>query len=288
MEEFKPLRKTKSQLSDTPIVDGQFLFATDTRELFVDVDNIRLQCISPVSGNYLPLSGGDIQGDLTVYGEPVVRENQLFTPKILRIDLGTLPNAGRKEVPHGISEIDKKQLRISGYARGNGDDNIPLPFTSIFSEESVGISLGENNILIETANDLSMYTEAYLYIEFIDYTLVSIQLSASPGATATGGGIHPVGYVTVQANVQDGYSWQGWYDNATGNQVSMDNPYTFPAYGNRSLSAGASSIDVPPPSGPTNEPTPSPTAENTAAPTPTPSPEPTPEQGPTEQPSDEP
>jgi hypothetical protein len=48
MANFKPLRKTKSALSTTQIVDGQFLFATDTRELFVDVGNTRLQCVFPV------------------------------------------------------------------------------------------------------------------------------------------------------------------------------------------------------------------------------------------------
>jgi uncharacterized repeat protein (TIGR02543 family) len=48
MPNFTTFRRKKSELSATPIVDGQFIFTTDSRELFVDVDNIRLQCVFPV------------------------------------------------------------------------------------------------------------------------------------------------------------------------------------------------------------------------------------------------
>jgi hypothetical protein len=87
MSLFKPLRKTKSQLSGTPITDGQFIFTTDTRELFIDIDSVRLQCTFPVgdgsitadkladeavtpdklSQSYLPLSGGSFFIDLSIH-----------------------------------------------------------------------------------------------------------------------------------------------------------------------------------------------------------------------------
>jgi hypothetical protein len=87
MSLFKPLRKTKSQLSGTPITDGQFIFTTDTRELFIDIDSVRLQCTFPVSDgsitsdkladeavtpdklsqSYLPLSGDSFFGDFSIH-----------------------------------------------------------------------------------------------------------------------------------------------------------------------------------------------------------------------------
>lgn len=69
------------------------------------------------------------------------------------VDIGSLPNATSKTVPHGVSDLENV-IKIEGWAvRSSTDDFFPLPFTSKIAEYSIVITVTPTNIAIDCGVD---------------------------------------------------------------------------------------------------------------------------------------
>lgn len=86
------------------------------------------------------------------------------------INLGTLPNASTKDIPHGITNIDFI-VNVSGIAKKTNGDFLPLPYLWKPSNTDVSISVFANatSVTIMTLNDRTDVT-AYAFIEYTKTT----------------------------------------------------------------------------------------------------------------------
>lgn len=83
------------------------------------------------------------------------------------IDTGTLPNSGRKNVAHNISNLGTV-IKIEGYAKqAQTSDCMPLPFTTPYETACIAVVV-ENaaNIVIQTRSDRSDFTESYITLYY--------------------------------------------------------------------------------------------------------------------------
>lgn len=98
-------------------------------------------------------------GKTWIDGKPIYRKV---------VNIGALPNATEKFVPHGISNLDIF-TSISGYATSN-QTTIPLPYT--VPDNTVRISLygNVNNVAINTNENLSAYNATYAILEYTKTT----------------------------------------------------------------------------------------------------------------------
>lgn len=90
---------------------------------------------------------------------------------ILRIvvDFGTLPNAGLKSVPHGIS-FDANFTLIQLWASATDPvnlDALPIPYDSAGSAQGIQLYIDRNNINITTESNRTSYTRCFVFIEYI-------------------------------------------------------------------------------------------------------------------------
>lgn len=84
------------------------------------------------------------------------------------IDCGTMPNAGTKNVPHKIANVDK-WVNIKGvfYSANKTASNIPsvTPYSE-YTAYQVGMDVDAENIIITTGTD----RRAYIAIVILEYT----------------------------------------------------------------------------------------------------------------------
>lgn len=101
---------------------------------------------------------------------PSVNSTQQFR-SILRkvIDFGTLPNAGLKQIPHGIN-IDANFSLIDLWASSTSPgtlESLNIPYVGAVFNDSIQIFLDSTNINIRTFIDYTSYTRTFVVIEYI-------------------------------------------------------------------------------------------------------------------------
>lgn len=100
---------------------------------------------------------------------PIVTTTEFKTGKIIDgkeeygklINLGNLPNASTKNVPHGIKNFTTacNITKIEGFAQGDNTSCFPLPYSSPSELTScIGIIFTNSNISVVTGNDRSSLT----------------------------------------------------------------------------------------------------------------------------------
>ena len=100
---------------------------------------------------------------------PIVTTTEFKTGKIIDgkeeygklINLGNLPNASTKNVPHGINNFTTacNITKIEGFAQGDNTSCFPLPYSSPSDLTScIGIIITNSNISVVTGNDRSSLT----------------------------------------------------------------------------------------------------------------------------------
>lgn len=86
------------------------------------------------------------------------------------IDFGTLPNAGTKSVPHGISFTNNFTLVLLGAYATNPTAliSLPIPYADPLSlTNSIAINMDATNINITTGTNLTAFTRVFVTIEFL-------------------------------------------------------------------------------------------------------------------------
>lgn len=82
------------------------------------------------------------------------------------VDFGALPNATSKSVAHGIAGL-ATMVNIYGFAKNPTNNvQIALPFVDITAGGNISFLVSANNIIIIDANDMSVYTQAYVSIRY--------------------------------------------------------------------------------------------------------------------------
>jgi hypothetical protein len=104
---------------------------------------------------------------LSVTGAPVgdndvVRKGDLPGPadRTAAVDVGALPNAGGKSVPHGLSDI-LRMVAVSGAAQdAAGTHFIPLPHAGALEDGgyNVQVEVTASDVVVRTTTDMSGYT----------------------------------------------------------------------------------------------------------------------------------
>lgn len=62
MAQFKPYKVTSSQLNSLPIVNGQFILVSDTKQIYCDIsDTTRVLLIEDEIRDYIDSSIGDME-----------------------------------------------------------------------------------------------------------------------------------------------------------------------------------------------------------------------------------
>ena len=100
---------------------------------------------------------------------PIVTTTEFKTGKIIDgkeeygklINLGNLPNASTKNVPHGIKNFTTacNITKIEGFAQGDNTSCFPLPYSSPSGLTlCIGITITNSNISVVTGNDRSSLT----------------------------------------------------------------------------------------------------------------------------------
>ena len=99
--------------------------------------------------------------------ETEVRTNQVFLGRpVYRklIDLGNLPNATSKTVPHGVSNLIRV-VSIQG-AADNGTFQIPLPYVTTVAANNLALYCNDTEFTLDTGFNFSAYT-GYLEMRYI-------------------------------------------------------------------------------------------------------------------------
>lgn len=106
--------------------------------------------------------------------------DQLFTPgnpqqfrSVYRkvVDFGALPNAGLKQVAHGIA-FDTNFRLVRSYASATdpvGLNYIHLPFSSPTLNENIKLLVDGTNVNVTTAINYTAYTTCYVIIEYVKF-----------------------------------------------------------------------------------------------------------------------
>jgi len=96
--------------------------------------------------------------------------SQIFRTVLrLVVDTGTLPNAGVKTVPHGIT-IDNNFTLISLYGAATDPTNlqsIGLGFPSVTPANSVEVFLNATDVVIITGVNRTSFTRSFIIIEYM-------------------------------------------------------------------------------------------------------------------------
>jgi hypothetical protein len=84
------------------------------------------------------------------------------------INFGALPNAGTKNVAHGITwNANTHFTRIYGTATDPSTRSIPLPYVDTTAGSSIELSVDTTNVQVITAFNYSGYTTAYIILEYV-------------------------------------------------------------------------------------------------------------------------
>lgn len=127
-----------------------------------------------------------------------------------------------------------------GNASGGGTYS-PGTSVNLSSEPNVGfrfINWVKNGIELSNQPFFSYETGTTpeTIVAVFEEVVFTVSVSESTGGSATGGGEYQEGdSATLSATAEDGFDFLGWYDK--GVKVTEENPYTFPVFADRSLSA---------------------------------------------------
>ena len=82
----------------------------------------------------------------------------------LKVDLGSLPNAGSSGVAHGLSNYHLDSVTVSGNA-DDGTNTLPLPFSNPTASYAITIYMNTTNVVVDTGTDRTSYT-GYAILEY--------------------------------------------------------------------------------------------------------------------------
>ena len=85
------------------------------------------------------------------------------------VDCGTIPNATTKTIAHNISNLDKI-IGYRGYAKNPNNGvcvNLPYTYYDGSSFKALVVYTDSTNITIRTVENLSVYTESYLTLQYV-------------------------------------------------------------------------------------------------------------------------
>lgn len=125
------------------------------------------------TGVYLPIevvNGQKWFADPTLSTVGTGKQPTLRQGYTVVVNIGTLPNAGTVAVPHNIAGISSTTTFTAIY--GAASDTTaqlykPLPYTSIVAANSIQVEVDATNVTITTAIDYSMYTFAYVVLNYL-------------------------------------------------------------------------------------------------------------------------
>jgi protein involved in ribonucleotide reduction len=83
------------------------------------------------------------------------------------VDFGALPNAGTKNVAHGITwSANTRFTRIYGTSTQPSSRSIPLPYVDTTAGNVIELSVDTTNVQIITAANYTAYTDTYIVLEY--------------------------------------------------------------------------------------------------------------------------
>lgn len=83
------------------------------------------------------------------------------------VDFGALPNAGTKNVAHGITwSANTRFTRIYGTSTQPSSRSIPLPYVDTTAGNVIELSVDATNVQIITAANYTAYTDTYIVLEY--------------------------------------------------------------------------------------------------------------------------
>lgn len=98
-------------------------------------------------------------GGTWVNGKPIYKKT---------VDTGTMPNNTRKQVAHGISNLDFI-ISMGGAAYGN-NTFVPIPYADTSVSGSLGIFADRNNIILFSGGNCSYLTTSYVTLYYTKTT----------------------------------------------------------------------------------------------------------------------
>ena len=98
-------------------------------------------------------------GGTWINGKPIYKKT---------VSTGTMPNRTRKQVAHGISNLDFI-ISMSGSAYGNST-YLPIPYVDTTAANSLGIYASSTDIIIFTSQDTSYLTTSYVTLYYTKTT----------------------------------------------------------------------------------------------------------------------
>ena len=94
-----------------------------------------------------------------VNGKPIYKKT---------VDTGTMPNNTRKQVAHGISNLDFI-ISMSGAAYGNSTF-VPIPYADTTASSSIGLFADSSNIILFSGANMSYLTTSYVTLYYTKTT----------------------------------------------------------------------------------------------------------------------
>lgn len=149
------------------------------KELLVRLyQNLGLMCnaLNKKTGGYYPSNNQFITGNSyfpdavgTGIATGFVRSDYRPSFRVL-VNFGTLPNAGLKSVPHGITvTANTTWVMIQGWATDPvGLTGIPIPYASSTAASIVELYVDATNVNVITNGDLTNYTTTLILLEFMN------------------------------------------------------------------------------------------------------------------------
>ena len=129
---------------------------------------------TPVNASNLNQLQTNIENTLNTYSTSETRIGTWINGKPLYrkvVDTGTLPNDTYKDVDTGLNSSNINVVKIGGGAKATTGVQLPLPFISTASENSISISLqATGKVRLDTGVDRSNFTSSYVIIEYIKTT----------------------------------------------------------------------------------------------------------------------
>lgn len=94
-----------------------------------------------------------------INGKPVYKKT---------VNTGTMPNNARKQVAHGISNLDFI-ISMSGAAYGSSTF-VPIPYADTTASSNIGLFVGSGDIIIFTGSNFSYLTTSYVTLYYTKTT----------------------------------------------------------------------------------------------------------------------
>lgn len=111
-----------------------------------------------IGGGHFDYATGEVNtGSRWVDGRPIFRKT---------VDVGAMPNATTKNVPHGIVNLGTL-IKLYGTTQGAGDFHpLPAPAHPVGAAHRIHVMLSSTDIIITTGEDLSAYTVGFVTLEY--------------------------------------------------------------------------------------------------------------------------